>query len=101
MQNITVLKVYNLLDGKGNRLRLRLGILNPEDRTCKRDAGFRWSFVGPKIPMPVRSETWFNGFPVDTMLLWLREKGWFLRTAVDMFDGRATVYPLSVREIID
>lgn len=92
MEKVTVIKVYNLLDKNGNKLLLRLGIINPEHRTRDKDMGFRWSFVGYKIPMPVRSETWFNGFPVDTMLLWLRENGWYLRAAVDMCDGRVTVY---------
>ncbi len=94
-ENITVLMCFNLVNENGNKLRLYLG--RDESYTdCygNPDKGFRWSFVGFKIPMPVRSGTWFNGFPVDTMLSWLKGNGWALHTSVEMCTGRTTVYDL-------
>jgi hypothetical protein len=97
MRNVTVLKVYNLVNDKGNKLQLRLGELKSRhDDVCisSGDKGIRWSFVGTNIPMPVRSRTWFNGFPAATMLEWLKGNGWYVQTCVNMCDGKATVYAL-------
>lgn len=41
--------------------------------------------------MPVRNGTWFNGFPADTMMLWLDEHGWYVVTEVYMATGKAKV----------
>ena len=92
---INIIKAYNLLNPKGKRLQLRLGILNPEnrDKFCD-DTGYRWSFIGKEIPMPVRSGTWFNGFPADTMLSWLYEHEWYVETEIEMYTGKAKVYEL-------
>ena len=92
MENVTILKTYNLLNSKGNSLQLSLGVQPREKHT--RDTGFRWSFTGTEIPMPVRSGTWFNGFPEQTMLDWLKGNGWYPRTCVNMHTGRAVVYEL-------
>ena len=97
MRDIKVLKVYNLVDSDGNRLRLRLGILKSRTgEVCisNKDIGYRWSFIGEHIPMPVRSMTWFNGFPEETMLEWLKRNGWYPKTCVWMSDGTAKVYEL-------
>lgn len=96
MRDIKVLKVYNLVDSKGNKLRLRLGILKSMEAVCalNADQGYRWSFVGEHIPMPVRSMTWFNGFPDNVMIDWLKGNGWYPRTCVHMDDGRCHVYEL-------
>lgn len=82
--NITTIRTYNLVDSNGNRLQLKLGRINVsrDVRRVGPDQGFRWNFKGTKIPMPVRSETWFNGFPEETMLNWLKANGWYPRTIV-------------------
>ena len=95
-EKINVKRVYNLVDANGNGLQLRLGLI----QGCKDGLpvpdlyGWRWSFEGKKIPMPVRSCTWFNGFPEPIMLDWLKENGWALRSCVNMSTGRAVVYEL-------
>lgn len=95
MENINIIRVYNLVNPKGTRLQLRLGHIRkfngiPTDG----DTGYRWSFLGREIPMPVRNGTWFNGFPADTMLLWLAEHEWNVETEVDMATGKAKAYAL-------
>lgn len=92
-ENIDIIVVYNLLDSNGTKLQLRLG-RNKCSEDYFPDQGFRWSFVGPKIPMPVRAYTWFNGFPENIMLDWLKGNGWALRSRVEMSTGKATVYEL-------
>lgn len=96
MRDVKVLKVYNLVNAKGNKLRLRLGILKSMEAVYapNADHGYRWSFVGEHIPMPVRSMTWFNGFPENIMLDWLKGNGWYPHTCVHMDDGRCHVYEL-------
>ena len=42
--------------------------------------------------MPVRKGTWFNGFPEYTMIMWLVEQGWHVRTVVDPVTCKADVY---------
>lgn len=95
MKEIKIIRVYNLVNPKGKRLQLRLGVLHPDDREkfCG-DTGLRWSFLGIEIPMPVRNGTWFNGFPYDTMMLWLAEHDWHVETEVDMTTGKAKAYTL-------
>lgn len=96
-ENIDIIFVYNLVDSNGTKLQLRLGRLkgySDELLSYYCDQGFRWSFVGSKIPMPVRAYTWFNGFPENIMLDWLKGNGWALRSRVDMGTGKATVYEL-------
>ena len=97
MENMEVLKVYNLVNDKGNTLQLELGV---GDRTPgeypyeDKDNGLRWRFYGYIIPMPVRSGYWFNGFTENVMLDWLKGNGWYPRTCVNMRTGRALVYEL-------
>lgn len=95
MEKIHPIRTYNFVDANGIELFMRLGVVVDENGVRVRnnpDTGFRWCFEGKRIPMPVR--TWFNGYPEDTMLLWLKEKGWALRCVVDMKTGKATVYDL-------
>ena len=97
MRNIKVVRVYNLVNSKGNKLQLRLGILKSrEGEVCisNADKGYRWSFIGENIPMPVRSMYWFNGFEESIMLDWLKGNGWYPRSCVFMDDGRARIYEL-------
>lgn len=92
---MNVLKVYNLRNPNGDALTLRLGYdTKLSESTGDKDAGLRWSFEGKHIPMPVRANTWFNGFPEPVMLNWLKGAGWALRCVVDMPSGKATVYDL-------
>ena len=98
-ENIDIIVVYNLLDSNGTKLQLRLGRLKGYGDglfAYHTDQGFRWSFAGSKIPMPIRAYTWFNGFPEKTMLDWLKGNGWALRSRVEMSTGKATVYELPV-----
>lgn len=94
-EKITALVCFNLVNADGVKLRLYLG-RNESYADCygSPDKGFRWSFVGTKIPMPVRAHTWFNGFPENIMLDWLKGNGWALRSRVDMGTGKTTVYEL-------
>jgi hypothetical protein len=109
MENIHIIRVYNLVNPKGKRLQLRLGYIRKfNDIPTDGDTGYRWSFLGREIPMPVRNGTWFNGFPEATMLLWLAEQEWCVETKVDMATGKATTYALpepaeeySAREMAD
>ena len=94
MEKVITLKVYNLLDSKGNKLRLKLGHVEDFVPSYHGERGYRWSFIGTKIPMPVRNGTWFNGFPEPIMLDWLNGNDWCVQTCVDMSSGKADVYEL-------
>ena len=94
MEKVITMKVYNLLDSKGNKLRLKWGHVEDFIPSYHGERGYRWSFIGTKIPMPVRNGTWFNGFPEHTMIEWLNGNGWYVQTCVDMSSGRADVYEL-------
>lgn len=95
MERVRTLRVYNLVNANGEQLRLSLGYVTDERGTpCNGNAGFRWSFEGKNIPMPVRSRTWFCGFPEPIMISWLKGNGWFPRTRVEMCDGSAEVFEL-------
>lgn len=94
-EKITTLVCFNLVNADGVKLRLYLGRDEGyADCYGNPDKGFRWSFVGSKIPMPVRAYTWFNGFPENIMLDWLKGNGWALRSRVEMGTGKATIYEL-------
>lgn len=94
-EKITTLVCFNLVNADGVKLRLYLGRDEGyADCYGNPDKGFRWSFVGSKIPMPVRAYTWFNGFPENIMLDWLKGNGWVLCSRVEMITGKATIYEL-------
>ena len=96
-EKIRTLRCYNLLNEDGRALRLYLGRYENHAEAMMDygpDKGYRWMFEGGQIPMPVRSDTWFNGFPEAIMLNWLKENGWALHTTVDMHTGHAFVYEL-------
>lgn len=96
MENIIAIRTYNLVNAKGATLQLTLGRFEnaARARIVGPDKGFRWKLVGTAIPMPVRSETWFNGFPEPDMLIWLNGNDWYVRTSVDMLTGKAKVWDL-------
>lgn len=91
MERIKPLRRYTLIDRHRNALHLFLGQEEGHAKTSK-DKGFRWMLKGHKIPMPVRSEGWFNGFPVDTMLDWFKENGWSLHSELDLATNRLVMY---------
>ena len=94
MNKITAIRTYNLVDAQGNHLQLVLGRYDRRSdvHIVGPDQGFRWMFRGTAIPMPVRSETWFNGFPEATMIDWLNENDWYVHTSVNMMTGEAVVW---------
>ena len=95
MDSIKVIRIFNLVDVNGDKLQLRLGFIDKAvNRTGKNDTGLRWSFVGRKIPMPIRAYTWFNGFPEETMLSWLKANGWAPHTCISMDNFKVKVYDL-------
>ena len=95
MENVKTFRVYNLLNANGERLRLRLGYTVDNNGTpCNGKAGWKWSFNGKNIPMPVRSGTWFDGFPEPIMISWLKGNGWHLQTRVEPYSGYAKVFEL-------
>lgn len=104
MEKIKAFRVYNLVNSKGNKLQLELGLTNvrrEDEPWCSTDKGYRWRFIGKHIPMPVRSLYWFNGFPEPIMLDWLKGNGWFVRTHVDLGSGYAEVFEINKGNAID
>lgn len=97
MRKFRILRVYNLVNANGDKLRLNLGVTDDpleEYPMSASDKGFRWNFEGHKIPMPVRSGYWFNGFSESVMLDWLKGNGWALHTVVNMMHGEVVVHDL-------
>lgn len=97
MTDVNVLKIYNFVDSDNNQLQLRFGVLVDRDDLPPKDMGWRWSFVGTKIPMPVRCGTWFSGFPADIMLDWLKSQGWTACACVNLITGKVIVYESQVK----
>lgn len=80
---IKLIKTILFRDSNGNNLRLTLGQIEDMEAYGRfmgfhnnDDKGFRWRFVGMRIPMPIRSYEWFNGFPEDTMVPWVKAQGY-------------------------
>lgn len=83
MPEIKLIKILLLVNPNGDKTQLHFGRLkDPKDFNGDKDTGFRWMFTGKKIPMPIRSEEWFNGFPEATMLNWLRANGGWVVHAI-------------------
>lgn len=95
MEIVTPITCYNLRDPKGNKLELQYGRVTDDNKNFRMTAtAQRWRFFGKRIPMPVRSGTWFQGLSVTEMLEWLRREGWCLESKVAIGTGFATVYKL-------
>lgn len=92
MKEVKIIRVFNLVNPKGTKLQLRLGAMQNCANLRGKDMGWRWSFIGTEIPMPVRNGTWFNGFPEATMMNWLMDQGWMPESAVEMATGRRKVF---------
>ena len=73
---IKLIKTILFRDSNGNNLRLTLGKIEDMEAYGTDDKGFRWRFVGPKIPMPIRSYEWFKGFPEEVMVTWVKSQGY-------------------------
>ena len=80
---VKLIKTILFRDRNGNKLRLTLGQIEDMEAYWRfmgyrnaDDKGFRWRFVGTHIPMPIRSYEWFNGFPEDTMVSWVKAQGY-------------------------
>lgn len=95
MEIVKPITCYNLRDPKGNKLELRYGMLLDEKGNIQHTrSAQRWSFIGKRIPMPVRSGMWFQGLSATEMLDWLRRDGWCLESRVVIGTGSATIYTL-------
>lgn len=68
-EKVNPIKSLAFVNPEGQRLTLILGCVTGEDDV----KGLRWSIRGYKIPIPVRSGTWFCGFKTDVMVKWLRD----------------------------
>ena len=93
MEKVKALIAYNLRNPDGCTLRMLYGrMLDMNGCVDNAYSAQRWCFCGTRIPMPVRSGTWFVGFAVPEMLEWLRHEGWELQTRVVIGTGYAQVY---------
>ena len=102
MEKIKTIKIYNLVDCKGNKVQLELGIteVRREDKPWdSMDKGYRWRFIGKHIPMPVRSMYWFNGFPENIMLDWLKGNGWRVRTSVNTQTYHVNIWEVATEDV--
>lgn len=43
---------------------------------------WKWMVSGERVPFPVRSYTWFDGFDPDTMNKWMLNDGWKFVTKI-------------------
>lgn len=101
---IKLIRTILFRDPNGNDLRLTLGKIEDMeaynrfmDFASNDDKGFRWQFVGPKIPMPIRSYEWFNGFPEDIMVPWVKSQGYEVVAITSHVTG--SVYVVKGNEI--
>ena len=95
---IKLIRTILFRDPNGNDLRLTLGkIKNKEEYNQfmgfanNDDRGFRWRFVGQKIPMPIRSYEWFNGFPEYVMVPWVKSHGYNVVACTNHITGAVYV----------
>lgn len=126
---IKLIRTILFRDPNGNDLRLTLGKIKDMEAynrfmgfASNDDKGFRWQFVGPKIPMPIRSCEWFNGFPEEVMVPWVKSQGYEVvavtshvtgslyvvkgneapvTTAVDTDEAPKGNEPVSVKYVVD
>lgn len=80
------------LTKNGISLTMQKGCLEDEyGNLINRVSAQRLRFYGNRIPMPVRSGTWFQGLTVREMLSWLYDNGWTLHSRADLCSG--IIYP--------
>lgn len=81
-------------------LTMQYGMLRDEHgfyKGNKTDQRFR--FMGKRIPMPVRSGTWFSGISVREMIDWLADNGYVLLAIFDLQSGFARVCELNIKHL--
>lgn len=86
---IQKIKAYYFKDKNGTKLTLYYG-REVSDLTGKIDhspAGQRWVMYGKRIPMPVRSGTWFQGLSSVAMVEFLEANGYTLEAYVNLGTG--------------
>lgn len=97
MEEVKALRSYNLLNEFGHHLTLQYGrCVDLDGNIMNANSAQRWRFFGSKIPMPVRSGTWFQGLSTREMLDWLKNAGWLPETMVILPSGCATVYKVNL-----
>lgn len=92
MEVVKNLVSYNLRNANGQRLMLQYGKAYEGGRMSEKVEAQRWRFYGERIPMPVRSGTWFQGLSSTEMLDWLKREGWQPESRVAIGAGSALVY---------
>lgn len=95
MEKVKTIIVFDLWnDALSVSLNLQYGrVMDENGNTITSNSAQRWRFYGCRIPMPVRSGTWFQGLSTSEMLAWLRSNGWELRGRVNLCTGGIYIYP--------
>lgn len=103
MENVKKIRAFYYQDNDGNKLTMFYGRL--VDCTgvgiVGTDNAQRWCFIGNKIPMPVRSGTWFQGFGFNKMNDFVESTGYKLVTTVNLIYGTVWYCPIVNKPIPD
>lgn len=79
---------YALINENDEHLTLQYGrVMDDNGNVMSGVKEQRWRFLGTHIPMPVRSNTWFEGLSTREMLAWLYEAGYELQARVNLSSG--------------
>lgn len=94
MEKIKALTTFVFADVMtGTHLTMQAGRVCNLNGTCiTGNAAQRWRFFGRRIPMPVRSGTWFQGLNPTEMIDWLGSYGYVLKARVDIESGIGHTY---------
>lgn len=86
---IKKIKAYYLKDSNGNELTLCYGreVNENTGEVFTAANAQRWVMYGKRIPMPVRSGTWFQGLGDCEMVAWLNDAGYTLDAYVNLSTG--------------
>lgn len=89
MENIKKIRAFYYKDNQGNKLTMFYGRLFDSAFNCisGTNNAQRWCFTGNKIPMPVRSGTWFQGFGYNEMNRFVESTGYHLVMTVNLIHG--------------
>lgn len=95
MEKVKTIIVFDLWnEALSVSLNLQYGrVMDENGNTITSNSAQRWRFYGCRIPMPVRSGTWFQGLSTSEMLAWLRSNGWELKGRVNLCTGGIYIYP--------
>lgn len=96
MENVKKIRAFYYQDNDGNKLTMFYGRLFDSDLNCISSANNaqRWCFTGNKIPMPVRSGTWFQGFGYNKMNCFVESTGYHLVMTVNLIHGTVWHCPI-------